>query len=119
MLIVWLWTAFSLVGLGLSIWNIRDAKRDLRAVEAAPEPDPDTIEAARYFRDAERVRGLQFLMVATVGIAALLIPFLSIWWATLVGKAIGWTLLAHVLLLMANTALSTRYRRRSIRKENP
>lgn len=109
MTIVWLWTICSSLGLAFSLWNSRDAHRDVRAVEET-DGDPELLRTARFFRDSERVRGLQLGTLCAVGIYALAAPFLSAFWTRLIGKAIGWTLLAHVILLMANSAQATGYR---------
>jgi hypothetical protein len=117
-LIVWLWTIFSFAGLAFSYWNARDSQRDLSALRTMKRNGP-AILAARFLRNTERIRGLMFISLALVGVAALLTPYMNLSeaWAKFVGEAIGWVLLLHVWLLMLNTAQSTVYRRRIREKE--
>lgn len=111
MTIVWIWTAAALAGLGFSWWNVRDSDRDVEALRSR-RINGDASAAARFLRDSERLRGLQQGLLAFVGIAALATPLLPESWAEAIGEALGWVLVAHVLLLLGNSAQSTIYRRR-------
>lgn len=69
------WTVVAAVGLSASIWNVADAFRDLRDVEAW---DPSrnglrdaAIETAKVTFRAEALRGVQLVLLVIAGVLAM------------------------------------------------
>lgn len=70
-----IWITINTVGLGFSIWNIYDSKRDYYAASLLSNGHRETnMLSASWSLESEKVRGLQLLLLLLVGLGSLVTP---------------------------------------------
>lgn len=116
MTIVVLWTLSGVIGVGVSIYNVLDARKDLAALE---ETDRDGMarSAARFLQNTEVVRLGQLVLIAAIGLLVLFKPLPSPppqvgFWLRFESGLIKWAIVIVAWAMTGNSVQSFFYRRK-------